>query len=165
MASTDHINGDCEVAVGADDAANLTSDFSFLPIDLSGKCRTLIESYHEMHGFSGLPDMLWTSEARDIIESDRDLTLAFRRACRSRGARRANETFIAIAAIVMSVEVLARDFAGWGKQFPNAKSRAEKILGEPPSGPRITLMDLYLFPSLTVRRETAHTRASAAVAG
>ena len=70
---------------------NPKSNFGFLPADLSGKCRALIESYHAMHGFGGLPDMLWMSEARDIIEGDRDLTLAFTRACRSRGAKRANE--------------------------------------------------------------------------
>jgi hypothetical protein len=133
-----------------------------LPTDLTGKCRTLIESYHAMHGFAGLPDMLWTSEARDVIEGDRDLQLDFKTACKSRGARRANDSFVAIAVIVVSLEVLARDFAGWGKRFPTAKSKAETLLGARQSEQRVRLMDLYLYPSLAMRRDFADALASAA---
>src|ERR1700722_15911856 len=147
------LTNDREVCPSADGAAEPESNFSFLPADLSGKCRTLIASYHTMHGLAGLPDMLWMSEARGIIENDRDLTLAFTRACKSRGAKRANESFIAIAVIVMSLEVLADDFAGWGKRFPNAKSQAEKVLGDRLTKQRIELINLYLYPSLAVRRE------------
>jgi hypothetical protein len=150
----ENVTNDREVGPSADGAAESESNFSFLPADLSGKCRALIESFHTMHGFAGLPDMLWLSEARGIIESDRDLTLAFTRACRSRGAKRANDSFIAIAVIVMSLEALSDDFAGWGKRFPNAKSQAENLVSERP-GQRTRLMDLYLYPSLTVRREIA----------
>jgi hypothetical protein len=144
--------------------AKSETNFGFLPADLSGKCRMLIESYHTMHGFAGLPDMLWTSEARGIIEGDRDLALAFTRACRSRGAKRANESFIAIAVIVMSLEALADDFAGWGKRFPNAKSQAEKVLGGRLTKQRIELMNLYLYPSLAARREFDETPASSSSA-
>jgi len=160
----DNITRDREAVPGADGAVKLKSKFSFVPVDLSGKCRTLIESYHAMHGCAGLPDMLWTSEARDIIECDRNLTLEFKRACRSRGAKRANDSFIAIAVIVVSLEVLACDFAGWGKRFANAKSKAEKLLGERPPGQRVRLMDLYLYPSLAPRRELADALASPPVA-
>jgi hypothetical protein len=118
-----------------------------------------------MHGFGGLPDMLWMSEARGIIEGDRDLTLAFTRACRSRGAKRANDSFVAIAIIVMSLEVLADDFAGWGKRFPSAKSQAEKVLGDPITKQRVKLMNLYLYPSLAVRREFDTLASSPVAAG
>ena len=150
---TEDITNDREVSPSADGAVKSKSNFGFLPVDLSGKCRTLIESYHTIHGFAGLPDMLWRSQARDIIESDRELTLAFARACRSRGAKRANEVFIAIAVIIMSLEVLARDFAGWGKRFPNAKSQADEVFNDRIKKQRIELMDLYLYPSLAARRE------------
>jgi hypothetical protein len=161
MSSAEHLTGDYEAVSGAKVAATSKSDFSFLPVDLTGKCRTLIESYHAMHGFACLPDMLWTSEARDIIEGDCDLTSDFKRACRSRGARRANDSFIAIAIIVVSLEVLASDFAGWGKRFPAAKSTAETLLGPRSPGQRVQLMDLYFYPSLTARREFADALASA----
>jgi hypothetical protein len=165
MSSAEHVPSDDEAVSGAEVAAISKSDFSFLPTDLTGKCRTLIESYHAMHGFTGLADMLWTSGARDVIEGDRDLQLGFKRACKSRGARRANDSFIGIAVIVVSLEVLARDFAGWGKRFASAKSEAEKLLGERPAGQRVPLMDLYLYPSLAVRRDFADALASPAAAG
>jgi hypothetical protein len=161
ISSAEHSTSDHEAVSDANVAAKSKSDFSFLPTDLTGKCRTLIESYHAMHGFAGLPDMLWTSEARDVIEGDRDLRLDFKRACKSRGARRANDSFVAIAVIVVSLEVLVRDFAGWGKRFPAAKSKAEALLGARPPGQRVQLMDLYLYPSLAVRRDFADVLASA----
>jgi hypothetical protein len=157
---TEDVTRNREVSPNVDSADKSKSNFSFLPLDLSGKCRTLIESYHTIHGFAGLPDMLWTSQARGIIESDRELTLAFTRACRSRGAKRANEVFIAIAVIVMSLEVLARDFAGWGKRFPSAKSHADDVFNDREKKQRIELMDLYLYPSLAARREFADAFAS-----
>ena len=165
MSSAEPVRGDYEAGSSVAVAAKPKSDFDFLPPDLTGKCRTLIESYHAMHGLAGLPDMLWTSEARDIIEGDRDLTSAFKRACKSRGAKRANDSFIGIAVIVVSLEVLARDFAGWGKRFASAKSEAEKLLGERPAGQRAPLMDLYLYPQLIARRDFADPLASPAAAG
>lgn len=159
--SAEHLASDYEAVSGADVAPKSKSDFSFLPTDLTGKCRTLIESYHAMRGFAGLPDMLGTSEARDVVEGDCDLQSDFKRACKSRGAKRANDSFVAIAVIVVSLEVLVRDFAGWGKRFPSAKSKAEALLGARPPGQRIQLMDLYLYQSLTARRDFADVLASA----
>ncbi len=161
---TEDVTSNREVSPSADGAVESKSNFTFLPVDLSGKCRTLIESYHTIHGFAGLPDMLWRSQARGIIESDRELTLAFAHASRSRGAKRANEVFIAIAVIVMSLEVLARDFAGWGKRFPNAKSQADDVFNDRIKKQRIELMDLYLYPSLAARREFADAFASSPIA-
>ena len=106
---------------------------------------------------SGLPDMLWLSDARDIIERDRELTRIFKRAARSRAAKRANNSFLHIATMIVSLEVLARDFSGWGKRFPAAKGEAEKILGRLPQLRRTWLMDLYFFPPLGVRRDLADT--------
>jgi hypothetical protein len=61
LSSAENITGDREAVVGAEGVAKSKSTFVFLPLELSGKCRTLIESYHAMHGFAGLPDMLWAS--------------------------------------------------------------------------------------------------------
>ena len=138
----------------ADAGAALSANFRFIPRELAGKCRRLIESYHAIYGYVGLPDMLWLSDARDIIERDRELTRIFRRAARSRAAKRANDSFLLIATTIVSLEVLARDFSGWGKRFPAAKGEAEKILGRLPQLRRTWLMDLY---AVGVRRELADT--------
>jgi hypothetical protein len=132
-------------APAADAGAALSTSFRFIPCELAIKCQRLIESYHAIYGYVGLPDMLWLLDARDIIERDRDLTRIFKRAARSRAAKRANDSFLQIATTIVSLEVLARDFSGWGKRFPAAKREAEKILGGLPQLRRTWLMDLYFF--------------------
>jgi len=127
--------------------------FRFIPRELAAKCRKLIESYHAMHGYARLPDMLWHSDGRDIIECHRDLMQVFKTASKSRGAKRANESFVLIATAIMSVEVLARDFAGWGRRFPAAKRSAEHMLGDLRTKPRVWFMDKYLYPSANIQRE------------
>ncbi len=136
-----------------DTGVALSASFRFVPRELAIKCRQLIESYHAIYGYVGLPDMLWLSDARDIIESHRDLMRVFTKASKARGAKRANASFLLIATTIVSLEVLARDFSGWGKRFPAAQREAEKVLGELPQLRRTWLMDLYLFPPLGVRRE------------
>jgi hypothetical protein len=139
----------------ADNHFSRQRGFQFVPKDLATKCRKLIESYHAIYGFVGLPDMLWLSDARDVIECHEELTQLFKKASKSRGAKRANDLYLLIATTIVALEVLARDFANWGKQFPAAKREAEKVLGDIPSRKRTWLMDLYLFPPLGVRRELA----------
>jgi hypothetical protein len=129
--------------------------FGFLPRELATKSRKLIESYHALHGYGCLPDLLWHSGARDVIECNRDLAQIFRSASKSRGARRANDSLLLVATVVFSIEALARDFAGWGKQFPAAKRDAEKLLGEARSAKHVWFMDMYLYPSLGINREWA----------
>ena len=51
------------VAVGNDGKAALADkpenfDLSFLPKSLNAQCQSLIESYHELHGYACLPNML-----------------------------------------------------------------------------------------------------------
>jgi hypothetical protein len=142
-------------AAPAEGGAPIGTSFRFVPRELALKCRKLIESYHAIYGYVGLPDMLWLSDARDIIETHRDLMRVFKRASKARGAKRANASFLLIATTIVSLEVLARDFSGWGKRFPAAKREAEKVLGDLPQLRRAWLMDLYLFPPIGVRREFA----------
>jgi hypothetical protein len=137
--------------------------FRFIPYELVIKCRALIESYHAVYGYVGLPDMLWLSDARDIIACHDGLGRAFKKGAKSRGAKRANDSFLLIATTIVSLEILARDFSGWGKRFPAAQHQAETMLGDLPQLRRTWLMDLYLFPPLGIRHEpTAALTPSAA---
>jgi hypothetical protein len=131
------------------------SDFRFIPRELATKSHRLIESYHGIHGYGCLPDLLWHSDARDIIECNRELTRIFKSASKSRGAKRANNSLLLIATVIFSVETLARDFAGWGRRFPAAKREAEKLLDDTRLRPHTWFMDGYLYPSLTAHRELA----------
>jgi hypothetical protein len=149
----ENIGGDFGRQTNADLPA--TSDFRFIPRELAAKSRRLIESYHGIHGYGCLPDLLWHSDARDIIECNRELTQIFKNASKSRGAKRANNSLLLIATVIFSVETLARDFAGWGKRFPAAKREAEKMVGDIRLRPHVWFMDGYLYPSLTAHRELA----------
>jgi hypothetical protein len=77
-----------------------SATFRFVPKELATKCRRLIESYHAMHGFGCLPDMLWHSDARDVIECHHDLMQAFKTASKSRCAKRANDSLLTVATII-----------------------------------------------------------------
>jgi hypothetical protein len=149
----------------SDAGVGATANFRFLPSELAVKCRALIETFHEMLGYGCLPDMLWHSDARDIFECDRELAQLFRNASKSRCAKRTNDSLLLIATIVISLEALARDFAGWGKRFPDAKREAERLFGGFPLQRRIWLMDMYLYPSLSIHRELAGALAPSLAAG
>lgn len=147
------------------DGIGATANFRFLPNELAVKCRALIETFHEMLGYGCLPDMLWHSDARDIVECDRELAQLFKNASKSRCAKRANDSLLLIATVVLSLEALARDFAGWGKRFPIAKREAERLLGGFPLKQRVWLMDMYLYPSLSIHRELAGALAPSLAVG
>jgi hypothetical protein len=155
----EHIEASPDTPQAANAGASPGSSFRFMPRELAIKCRKLIESYHAIYGYVSLPDMLWLSDARGIIERERELTRVFQRAARSRAAKRANDSFLHIATTIVSLEILARDFCGWGKLFPAAKHEAENILGRLPQLRRVWLMDLYFFPPLGARREFDTTSA------
>jgi hypothetical protein len=164
MSLIDHTTQDVEDPAErqTDGGFGATSNFRFIPKELAAKCRKLIESYHAMHGYGCLPDMLWHSDARDIIECHRELMQVFKNASKSRGAKRAYESFLLIATAVVSLEVLARDFAGWGRRFPVAKREAETMLVDFPARQRAWFMDKYLYPSLNTHRELANALAPSA---
>jgi hypothetical protein len=68
------------VAQVANDAGNATLadraenvDFSFLPKSLTVQCQSLIESYHELHGYACLPNVLWKARLGPFIETHREL--------------------------------------------------------------------------------------------
>jgi len=115
-------------------------DFLFLPKDLIDKCKPFIIRYHELNGFSSLPDILWHPQTRKFIEADPALRQEFKRATSSRRARKANEGLVLIAALILSAEILAIGLAGWARRYPAASKKAQALLAEyaPSSRARLT---------------------------
>jgi hypothetical protein len=126
-----------DVEQRVDAGAAMSARFCCVPRTLAVQCRQLIESYHTLYGYVGPADMLGLADTRDIIEGHRDLARIFKKA--------SNDGFLLIAAKILSVELLARDFSGWGKRFPAARRDAEKVLNNLSQPRRTWLMDLYLF--------------------
>ena len=121
-------------------------DLGFLPSHLTRQCRSLIESYHEVHGYACLPDILWKSRLGPFIEKHQDLRQYLRKASTTRSAKKANEGFVRIATVILSIEILASSFAGWGAIYPEAGETARAILNRNSRGQQMPLMDFYLYP-------------------
>jgi hypothetical protein len=121
-------------------------DLSFLPKSLTTQCRSLIESYHELHGYACLPDILWKSRLGPLIESHREFRQLLRKASTTRSAKKSNEGFVRITSTILSLEILASSFAGWSAIYPDAGLTAHAILKRNARRPHTPLMDFYLYP-------------------
>jgi len=121
-------------------------DFSFLPESLAGQCQRLIEGYHELHGYTCLPDILWKAGLGPFIEAHREFRQILKKASTTRSAKKSNEGFVRIATTLLSLEILASSFAGWSAIYPQAASRALAILKHNARGPHMPLMEFYLYP-------------------
>ena len=121
-------------------------DLKFVPANLSKQCRSLIESYHRVHGYTALPDLLWKSGLGPFIESHHELRQLLKIASTSRSAKKANEGFVQIATAILSLEILASRFAGWSAIYPEAGEAARSVLKRNASGPHMALMEFYLYP-------------------
>jgi hypothetical protein len=123
-----------------------TTEFSFVPDTLRSQCRNLIQTFHAMHGYSCLPNILWKAGLSGFIEKHPNLREALRKASTTRSARTANGLFVTIATEVLSLEVLAREYANWSAILPEAKLKAIELLDQSTQGPRTWLMEHYLYP-------------------
>ena len=121
-------------------------DLTFLPGTLMGQCRSLIESYHEVHGFASLPNMLWQFRMGPLIERHMELRQLLRKASTTRSAKKANEGFVQIATTILALEILASSFAGWNALYPGAGEAARDVLQRNAHGSHMPLMDFYLYP-------------------
>ena len=121
-------------------------DFSFLPKSLTTQCQSLIESYHELHGYTCLPDVLWKAGLGPFIQTHLEFRQLLKRASTTRSAKKSNEGFVQIATTLLSLEILASSFAGWSAIYPQAASRAQSILKRTKRSPDKPLMEFYLYP-------------------
>jgi hypothetical protein len=126
-------------------------DFSFLPKDLLEKCAPFIIRYHEMNGYSCLPDILWHPEIRNFIEIDTTFHRLFKKSTSCRSAKRANEGLVCIATIILAIDILATGIAGWGIRYPAARKKAQALLEEFVPSSRAWLVERYLYPQTKQR--------------
>jgi hypothetical protein len=121
-------------------------DFSFLPNSLTAQCRSLIESYHELHGYVCLPNILWKARLGPFIETHREFRQLLKKASTTRSAKKSNEGFVRIATTILSLEILESSFAGWSAIYPEAGLRAHAILRRNARSTHMPLMEFYLYP-------------------
>jgi hypothetical protein len=83
---------DADHAALADKTGNI--DLGFLPKSLTVQCQSLIESYHELHGYTCLPNILWRARLGPFIETHRELRQLLRKASTTRSAKKSNQGFV-----------------------------------------------------------------------
>src|ERR1700676_4338727 len=142
-----------EVAAIANDTADAaladkTGNFDpgFLPQSLTMQCQSLIESYHELHGYACLPDILWKARLGPFIEKHREFRRLLKKASTTRSAKKSNQGFVRIASTILSLAILASSFAGWRAIYPEAGLLALAILKRNARSPQMPLMEFYLYP-------------------
>jgi hypothetical protein len=136
-----------EIAIESASAdRNECVDLNFLPGNLTKQCRSLIESYHEVHGYACLPDILWKARLGPFIERHGELRQCLRKASTTRSAKKANDGFVRIATTILALEILASSFAGWGALYPDAADGARTVLKSTARGAHMPLMEFYLYP-------------------
>jgi hypothetical protein len=121
-------------------------DFGFLPKNLISQCQVLIESFHELHGYACLPDILWKAGLGPFIETHSQFRQLLRKASTTRSAKKSNEGFVKIAMTILALEVLASRFAGWSTIYPKEATRSRAILKANARGPNAPLIEFYLYP-------------------
>ena len=121
-------------------------DFGFLPQNLRNQCRSLIESYHGLHGYGCLPDLLWKAGLGPFIETHREFRQLLKKASTTRSAKKSNEGFTQIATTLLSLEILASNFAGWSTIYPRAAFTTKSILKRHARPTSTPLMESYLYP-------------------
>jgi hypothetical protein len=134
--------------VGRASVAHKTENFdlSFLPNSLTTQCQSLIESYHELHGYACLPNILWKARLGPFIEKQQEFRQLLRKASTTRSAKKSNQCLVPIATTILSLEILASSFAGWSAIYPEAGSMAQAILRRNARSPHMPLMEFYLYP-------------------
>jgi hypothetical protein len=93
-----------------------------------------------------LPTILWTAGLGPFIETHREFRLLLKKASTTRSAKKSNEGFTQITTTLLSLEILASNFAGWSTIYPQAASTAKSILKRHARLSSTPLMESYLYP-------------------
>jgi hypothetical protein len=149
--------------MGSSASDPVSKDLRFIPPVLTEHCRRLVESYHAIHGYASLPDILWRAQVRDFVEMHGDLRDVFHQASTTRSARSANSGYILITSTLLALEILASNFLAWATKFPGAKEAASLRLAHL-SPQRICLKDVYLSRRNDLRRQAVSTETTAPAA-
>lgn len=124
-------------------------EFDFLPSELVCACGALIGRCHAQRAqpCNSPVEVVWSSDADELLRHQRALKTLFRHACRTRRAKRAKELQENVAALILACETLAQDEAGWGARYLKARASALQVFAKV-SDRRPWLMETYGFPPL-----------------
>jgi hypothetical protein len=120
------------------------AEFTWLPDGLISNWIRGVKANHEQHGWKSMPSILWDKDTMIFIGCSKGLMEMLEAATKSwRGSKR-HEAETYLASIVLSIECLGCNFAGWGDRYPDAKEKADQILDTYFGANRTRLLDVYM---------------------
>lgn len=134
------------VVIEKTDIEKRDTDLGFLPANLTSQCRSLIENYHDLHGYACLPDILWKARLGPFIQAHGEFRRLLHKASMARSAKKSNAGFVLIATKILSLEILSSSFAGWSAIYPESGSMARTILKRHAERDPMPLIEFYLYP-------------------
>lgn len=118
--------------------------FEWLPEKIFGMWVMGVKARHEKQGWGSMPSILWDQDTMVFFGSHRGLMNMLEVATNSWRPNKRHEYQTYLASIVLSIESLACDFAGWGTRYPELRSKAVEILDTYFTNNRTRLLDIYL---------------------
>ena len=91
-----------------------------------------------------MPRILWDKDTMTFIGCSRGLMEMLKVATKSWRSSKRHEAATYLASIVLAIESLGSNFAGWGDRYPEAKRKADEILNAYFIANRTRLLDVYM---------------------
>ena len=120
------------------------TEFNWLPDGLISNWILGVKTKHEQHGWGSMPGILWDKDTMVFIGCTKGLLEMLKAATKSWRASTRHEAQTYLASIVLSIECLGCNFAGWGDRYPDAKKKADQILDTYFRANRTRLLDVYM---------------------
>ena len=123
---------------------DLWSDFRWLPQQLIDMWIMGVKAKHEQHGWRSAPGILWDKDAMVFYSEYPGTMEMLKIAVRSWRPSKRHEYHTYLVSILLGIECLGCDFAGWGTAYPEAKQNADAILSEYFIHNRTQLLNVYM---------------------
>ncbi len=127
-----------------DEWVEFGKEFGWLPQKLLDNWIMGVKAKHEEHGWNSMPGILWDVDTMVFLGCHQCLMIMLETATKSCNSSERNEYSTYLASIVLSIECLGCDFAGWGTRYPEAKKKADGILDNYLANKRMRLLDVYM---------------------
>jgi hypothetical protein len=118
-------------------------EFDWIPTKLIENWIIGVKAKHEEHGWESMPGILWDQDTMVFFGAYPRLPTMLGKATKG-WPDKTHEYQTYLASIVLSIESLGSDFAGWGTRYPAARQKADEILNRYFANERTRLLDVYM---------------------
>jgi hypothetical protein len=128
----------------ANELEEFLREFQWVPTKLFELWVMGIKSKHEEHGWTSMPGILWDVDTMTFFGCCKTTMPMLKLANNSWRPSKRHEYQTYLASMVLAIECLGCDFAGWSARYPEAGKQAEQILNTYFINHRARLLDVYM---------------------